>query len=285
MGLVLGSTERLRSWVSGPLCCVSRARTTGSRQRAPPMLGCRSLVITALAFPCQTASPARVTPEHAQLRAIRRYDGVSVFVHPRTGIQEPAAGFGLHQDGSVCVAENEELEVGASCQKPERPRFLPLRSCRDDVLRSGAITEDSRQLSNTPEAQIRVNGVKRAAYDCAAGEPMKDSCADMSFDKAVAMAYVCVESRDADITPIRSKLCAELFTPERATPTVVIATRCRDGDPVIAETREKGQCWKDLPRDNRFVLEPEIKNISIEDQVVTQCRDNTKKVVEKCVGW
>ena len=180
----------------------------------------------------------------------------------------------------MCVPQHQQVQLLPLGQ--QALRILALRGGRP--LHRIPVPVARQQGSEPPHQCVTDVGVQRAEQlrrEWPAGNPVQQTGSQLAADYSVSMRYQGPQAGQLEFDGPRVELCAELFAPKRAAPAVVVAARERELDAGPPHCRERVQGGECRARYDGLVLEPELEEIPVYHQLITQVRHRPQKAVKR----
>ena len=104
----------------------------------------------------------------------------------------------------------------------------------------------------------------------------------MLFGEAVPVRNEGAPSIEVELRLATEEFDAQILRKERPAPAIVIAAHERDRDAPGADLLQLGDRGKMFARDDGLILEPEIEEITCQNEVIAGLGDLLEKRVERC---
>src|SRR5213592_2014556 len=179
------------------------------------------------------------------------------------------------------VGENREVQV-----RPAREQLLgvlrlgPLGAVEHGPVAS-VVRELAGQLVRDPGAHVGMQHPERPNRRPVTRDPVHDTGAPVLLGQPVAVSHERAASGHVELGFPRMEGDAQVVDEKVAAPPIVVAAHERDGHaarPQGVELRDRAEV---TARDHRAVLEPEVEQIAVDEQRVSEIRHRVEEAVKR----
>ncbi len=190
----------------------------------------------------------------------------------------PLGDFIDHRD--VRVREHDECDIAAFGEQIMGVGRLPVRGALELCMRPILPGEPGRQAAHQSQPGVGVQQAERADGEWMAHDGVKHSRTKPCFAQPVAMRHERAVSREVDLGRPRVEPRTELCFPKPTTPAVVVAAHDRERRTAAAQGGQTLQGWKAGRRYRRSVLEPELEQVTVDQEMTAQGRHRFQETVK-----
>lgn len=174
------------------------------------------------------------------------------------------------------VTQDQQPEIRLGRETRLRPLALGLGGPPEGGFIPGLLMEVGTEAVHQPETQVRWQAPEHRAGHGGTGDPVQPSGDPPLFGEAVTVMGLDDPGANPEPDPIPGKADTTFRLPERIAPSVVVATGHHDRQPA-AESSQLPCDPESTSGDGPAIGEPEIEQVAVDEQTVTQIRDHIKK--------